>query len=240
MHDLTLYGPGGVSAAVEVTNATDAASTELWGLVNGPGRWIEPGLTGGWGVALYPTARANEVMRELPGLLRELEQRAEPTTVRHWPGSPVDIETRMEALGVASLHQGATDFPGSIHLTIALPADQAGGAVPDTGDPLASWLSSWMLETDCADNLRKLADSGLEQRHLFVIVRAFSSAPFPVTDLVMRDGAPAPTIDPDLPEAITHVWVTSVWSSGVGFRWEPELGWLSFSKLQPSRAPRVN
>lgn len=58
MHDFDLVRDGQRFAAVEVTAAADAASIELWKLLNGGGRWIQGGLAGGWMVSLIPTSRA--------------------------------------------------------------------------------------------------------------------------------------------------------------------------------------
>jgi hypothetical protein len=73
MHDLEVIYPDGGSAAVEVTAAADRDSIEFWNLANGQGRWIEPGLAGGWSVELLPTARVKTLRKELPRLLRILE-----------------------------------------------------------------------------------------------------------------------------------------------------------------------
>ena len=134
-------------------------------------------------------------------------------------------------LGVVSAYQGGTDYPGSIYPTIAQPSERAGGMVPETGDALSRWIGDWLRESRRADNLRKLTRSGLPERHAFVIVAGFATAPFPVVDLLMRPAAPAPTIPPDLPSEVTHVWTMSAWTSGDGTRWSPDVGWTNFVKI---------
>jgi hypothetical protein len=86
-----------------------------------------------------------------------------------------------------------------IYPTIAQPSERTGGTVPETGDALARWIGDWLRETRRADNLRKLTRSGLPERHAFVIVTGFATAPLPVVDLLMRPAAPAPTIPPGWP-----------------------------------------
>jgi hypothetical protein len=60
------------------------------------------------------------------------------------------------------------------------------------------------------------------------ILPAFATADFAVTDLLMRDDAPRPQLAPSLPQAITHVWVASTWTTGRGMRWSPTDGWQYF------------
>lgn len=80
-----------------------------------------------------------------------------------------------------------------------------------------------------ADVRSKLARSECDERHAFVLVPGFTTAPFEVADLLMRDDAPLPTAPPRLPTEITHVWIASTWTSGHGVRWSPD-GWESFDK----------
>jgi hypothetical protein len=114
---------------------------------------------------------------------------------------------------------------------ITLPSEQTGGFVCDTGDPLARWLSDWISQPKRSDNLRKLSASSTDERHLFVIVAGLGDVPFQVTDLLIRNGAHPPTIPLILPPEVTHVWVMSTWSAGLGFRWSPSGQWQTFEKL---------
>src|SRR5215203_5491353 len=72
MHDLEVIYDEGHRAAVEVSAAVDAESTELWNIVNGQGRWMEPNLVGGWAVHVKPSAR--RLRRDLPPYLCALER----------------------------------------------------------------------------------------------------------------------------------------------------------------------
>ncbi|SIN14464.1 hypothetical protein [Micromonospora cremea] len=230
MHDLDLIRGGWRFGAVEVTAAADGESIALWKLMYRPGqRWIERDLAGGWAVALLPSARAKRLRSELPILLAELERRGvrEVPRYRH---STDRFSAWLGELGVVHAHQAGTDSPGSIYVNIELPLERSGGWVADTGDALAEWLSGWMLEPHEADNLRKLERSGAAERHLFVILPGFTTAPFAAAELLMRPEAPLPTVPPTLPPAVTHAWVMSTWSAPHGFRWSPDDGWSRFSK----------
>lgn len=231
MHDLDILYSVDRSGAVEVTTATDPGSTELWRLINPPGfPWIEPGLRGGWFLTLSPTASARRLRAELPSLLADLEASgvAEFSGAGDWRARSDD---RAERLRIVHGAQGGTSRPGSIYFTIELPLEQSGGAVPETGDPVAAWVSEWTKDPVRSDNLSKLGRSHCQERHLVVILRGFSGTPFGVAGLLMRDGAPLPEIDPELPAEVTHLWVWSGWNSGDVFRWTRQLGWTRASKL---------
>lgn len=60
-----------------------------------------------------------------------------------------------------------------------------------------------------------------------------ADADFDMTGLMLRDGAPIPTVDPQLPDCLTHVWVASTWATGNGYRWSRQCGWEEFNKSTP-------
>jgi hypothetical protein len=231
MHDFDLARDGRRFAALEVTAAADAELIELWNIMARGGRWTHEGLAGGWLVQLLPKARAKRVRAELPILLAELEEQ-QIRELSDVCSSSEDLLDQAERLGVVSAYQSsATDFPGSIYCTISLPPERSGGWVADTGDAFAHWVSQWLAETRQADNLRKLRISGADERHLFLLMPGYTSAPFDAFDPLMRPNGPLPTVAPVLPEEVTHLWAMSTWSSGDGFAWSPRTGWSRFRKI---------
>jgi hypothetical protein len=231
MYDLKIIYPDGLIGAVEVTAAADAEQIELWKLVSGRGkRWIESNLVGGWLVRVLPSTRARELHKQLPGLLRELENE-DVSVIRGRRSSADPFTARAGELWIVEARQGQTAHPGSIYVMIDQPLEQMGGFLPTTGDPLAAWLGEWLAAPSRQDNVRKLAYSGAPERHAFVLVPGFTQAPFAVTHLLIEPGAPLPTISPALPSGITHVWAMSMWDSGDGFRWSPDSGWERFTKV---------
>lgn len=231
MHDFDLVREGHRFAALEVTAAADATSLELWKLINSGGRWTQEGLAGGWMVALAPTARVKLLRSELPRLLAHLEA-VGISQISDIYGSANYLTDRAERLGIISIHQSpSTDFPGSIYCTISLPPERSGGWVPDTGDAFSQWVSNWLCEPSQSDNLGKLRRSGVAERHLFLLLPGFTTAPFEALDPLMRPKGPLPTVAPQLPEEITHLWAMSSWATGDGFRWAPNEGWARFRKI---------
>lgn len=228
MYDIAVTKSGYLTAAVEVTGVWDPSVDVLWKLLNNDGRWIDDRLAGGWIVGLEPGANAKRIKTDLPPFLQKLESMG----MRNLPVAPwgrKQLDDEAERLGITHLHQGATAFPGSIYPLPEQGHEKTGGYAADTGDALARWLGWWLRDPVRADNLRKLSASGAPERHIFVVFPPFADAPFGVTDLLMRPNAPLPTLDPDLPDDVTHVWAASAWSSGAGMRWSPDGGWGYFT-----------
>ena len=231
MHDLSLRYSDRPPGAVEVTLAADSECIELWKVLSRPSaRWEFPELAGGWVVSTNPSARAKELRKELPDLLRQLEA-AGVTQVEPEAYPPDPWADRLEQLGITSLWQSReTSYPGSVYPLIDEPRDRTGGFVPLSGNGLATWLSDFLSSPGLADVRRKLMGSGAAERHAFIVVPMYTPANFDVRDLLMRDGAPRPDVPPSLPPEITDVWVMSTRSTGPVFHWSNEAGWTHFSK----------
>lgn len=232
MYDLDIAYPDGHVGAVEVTAAADRASIQLWKLVNGSDeRWIEPAIRGGWFVSLLPTARAKRLHAELPGLLARLEDAGVPEIRRSGRRQETDpFVVEASELGIVSASQGGTDHTGSIYLTISRDLAQIGGVVDPTGAAVAQWVSAFLAEQQQADVLAKLARSGAEERHVFILLPGFSTAPFGVVHMLMREDESVPAEAPTLPPEVTDVWLVSLWDVGRGLRWSPDRGWERFDR----------
>jgi hypothetical protein len=234
MHDLDILKTDGARAAVEVTAAADADSIELWKLLHGrSGRWIAPTLRGGWILYFEPTARAKRILKELPAFLQNLE--AEGVTEiphrRPWDETPGSPASRARDLGIVTGDQSATDFPGSIYVSIERPPERTGGMVDDTGKAVPEWVHDFLLDPHHSDVLDKLARSGADERHAFILIPTFSIAPFGVVDMLWRNQDDLVPIEaPDLPDQATHVWLMALWAVGSGLRWAPDQGWVRFAR----------
>ncbi len=234
MHDLNIMTADHGQAAVEVTAAADPDSIQLWKLINGrQGRWTEPNLQGGWMLYLKPTARAKRLLTELPAFLRELEGRGITGIADQWHRQEVaaSVEGRARALGILSGRQSGTDFPGSIYLTIEQPGERTGGVVDSTGSAVTGWVCDFLMDPHQSDVLDKLARSGASERHVFILVPSFSTAPLGVMDMLWRDKDDVvPTLSPELPQQVTHVWLMTFWNVGSGLRWSPDQHWKRFER----------
>lgn len=231
IHDFDLVHGGQRCGAVEVTAAADPVSLRLWKAMNGRGDClVHENLDGGWLVALLPNAWGRRVKSDLPALLAELERR-EVRCVDDMSVPSRDLLERAQRLGVVSAYQSPkTDHPGSVYYTIELPSERDGGIVAATGDAFARWVGSWLRMPSQADNLVKLRRSGASERHLFLVLPGFTTAPFDAYCPLMINGGSLPTVAPSLPEEITHLWAMSTWDAGDVFFWERSRGWERFQK----------
>jgi hypothetical protein len=235
MHDLEIVYPGRPPAAVEVTAAADAQLIELWNVINGrEERLIYDDLQGGWLAVLMRSARARDVLQRLPILLRELERRGVRRVDPQTPPSTQD-EADVAALGIESIAQSSTDFPGSVYFTV-------GGHttfVPRVGNAVAEWLTDFLSGDQQRSNPEKLLRSGAEERHMFVLLPGFDDAPPEVSALLMEDPPPLPEIPPTMPSEVTHAWVCTLWDVGQGLRLDPDEGWAACPKPGPPARGRL-
>jgi hypothetical protein len=236
MYDLKVTYPDGTIAAAEVVAAADADSIELWNLVNSNGRRIYHQLVGGWTLSLRPTARAKQLFEQLPDFLHDLEQRdvAEVPTRRRSHLSPDPDRDRAADLGIIHAFQSGTKFRGSVYFIVQQAPDRTGGFVSGSDPAVAEWVSEFLCSTATTDVLGKLARSGLSERHVFVILPAFTTAPFVVFGALWSgEDDTVPEASPSLPSQVTHVWLISVSAAASGLRWSANGGWRRFAVAPP-------
>lgn len=231
MHDFDLLRGNIRFGACEVTVAADPEVIELWKLVNGNHkRWIEPDLCGGWFLSLSPTCRVKQLKANLRTVLMAMESQGVHEAATDHRTGPPRFDFVFRELGVVRAQQGPTDYPGSVYFTVKRPMEQCGGFVPTTGNALAEWLSTWTKTPEQAHNVTKLARAGAAERHLFVLFPGFSPAPFQVTIPLMDPDGPLPTVAPELPSGITHLWTMSLYDTGDLFAWNTADGWTRYTK----------
>jgi hypothetical protein len=233
MYDLTIVYPDGSRGAVEVTTAADRKYVELAKALDEKARqWQVPGLTGTWWVRVLPSARANDLRQQLPGILRGLES-DDIADIRGNRSSHDALVAKLGKLSIVAANHAMTPRDGRVLVTAEQKPELMGGGSPATGDPLATWLGEWLSDPSRPDNVQKVTRSDANERHVFVLVSGFTTN-FAVTDILATANAPLPTIPPDLPDGITHVWVMSMWIDwGEGFCWSADDGWRRFEKVRP-------
>ena len=120
--------------------------------------WQVPNLAGGWLVRIKPSARARQLHKQLPWLLREFEHagrkgiRGATASGDRWKLRP----TQSVLLRHCSHRPTVLAASTSSRLRDRL---NRWGYLPPTGDPLAEWLGAWLADPRRDDNVRKLVDS---------------------------------------------------------------------------------
>jgi hypothetical protein len=228
MHDLWIRYTHAPPAAVEVTTAADRHSIKLQKLVTPRTPLIVDLLNSNWLVYLDPAVDGgNWRIDALPRFVAELEGAGQ----RRLDVEPDDVvgtwETRARDLGIAHVSQIGIASPGTIHVLVDQVPGRSAGFVGDTGDPIAAWVGEF-LRDERPDVLVKLADSQAPERHAFVLVPGigFTTAPFAVTELLLRADLPLPLVEPQLPDEVTHVWIVPMRDERSGCYWRPDGGWL--------------
>lgn len=241
MYDLSMQLPDGTFGAVEVTMAADREAVQLSRLVNQEKRWIEPMLETAWHVSALPQARGKRLFAELPQLLAELEQRDAPPfiSIEDDEGNPDPLMKRAFELRLASVYRSdTTDYPGAIYISVE--GRELGGFVPQTGDPVAEWIGEFLAGEERADIRTKLSLANTRERHAFVWVPLFHTAPWAVLGVLTASPVPLPTKPPRLPGEVTHVWVMSTWGERSGLLWSAAAGWSRFdAEAEPASASRT-
>jgi hypothetical protein len=218
MHDLDICYPDREPGAVEIVAAADQHAMALSRTRRG--RWQAEDLAGAWAVWVVPRRRSwSALEKQLPPFLAELERAGISELRRDDLLGAYPNETT--ELGLAGVLRVATEHPASIYVQVEEPAERTGGFPSDTGDELAAWITAFLSEPEQRDVLDKLSRSGAAERHAFVVLPAFATAPFAVFDMLTSEAPPVPAEMPELPGAGTDVWVMSVWDAGWVFRWFP-------------------
>lgn len=204
--DALLHYPDGRRAALEVSSIGPQDEARILGFLEKGGERREiSGLGRVWHVILPGTFRP----RDLPIVDTLLVQ--------------------CERLGFDSLMQGIGDDEirallqqGVNAEAIGLPAPACGWAfvhVREPGgwegrgiQPLPDELATQLRTSGMRENIEKLAASGLDERHLFLMVRP-SAFTFPVYD-ALSFGGPLPADPPRLPVGLSEVWLASTLIGG--------------------------
>jgi hypothetical protein len=239
MYDLSIDYVDRPRGAAEVTREVDGSVLALSKVIysqDGRGRWIIPELRGGWAVSLRPSANGKRVVKELPPLLAQLESNG-VTSTNTWDDDPAaPFISEATSLGIVNATQYETSYRGSVYPLVALRDDRSGGVEAATANAPAEWIGAFLRDAKRADVLAKLDRSEACERHVFIVVAGLGEPSFDVFDPLTRQDVQLPTVQPDLPPEVTHVWLTTTWNGGRGLRWDPAAGWLWFERV--TEAPR--
>jgi hypothetical protein len=111
--------------------------------------------------------------------------------------------------------------PSSPPSAAALGVDPALTALPDA-------VSDLLVEPHVARRAAKVAGAGrVDERHLFVGI-AEGGLPQPLYQRLSAPLGPLPDEPPDLPDGLTHLWLTTEWPGSPLIGWRRDQGWHAY------------
>jgi hypothetical protein len=203
--------------AIECVGAIDKAYTETWNIGPAQGA-LYLSTARNWHVIITKHTRIKTLKQHLKRILctfedRELHDIYVDFRLRR---SAPSLYRELEALGIT--HAFSYEAIGQSSVYLGMPG--IAGAIDEHGVALCEWIGVFLSQTP--DVLKKLELSGAPQRHAFVFV-GFTAAPTDVEFYLMDGARYLPSSAPQLPPAVTAVWIApSAGPSGVfwdGFSW---------------------
>jgi len=204
--DAILHYSDDRTAALEVSSTGPDDEAPIQHFLGDRGRSkVIPGVAGTWIVEL-PRWFHPASMRKVEGALRRCEERGLKLLAELAASDPDASQLYGQGVRAHLTHETGSVAYFVLQPT-ARPPSSGGGGLPGEVDTL--------LGTDrMQSKLAKLADSGAEERHLFLMVlqAAFS---LPVFDCLAW-GGPLPNGVPQLPDGLSQLWLlTGVVAGGV-------------------------
>lgn len=217
MYDLGLNRKNVRYGACEVTAVADASAGQLARLVQAKQAMPLTGSKGIWLLNLRSDCNAKALVARVDAVLAALDSDTD--------GSGRIQELR--SLGVLSEHRGGEDQKGRVYFNVHPTGGLKSGFVDTSGKRLVNWLGNWLRSPEQKHNLVKLESSGLEERHLMVIVPLLTSAPFDVLDALINPDCHLPSVPLSAPDSLTHVWLLSTLQPGRALQYS-QSGWRQF------------
>lgn len=190
-HDFAVRVPGSPPAALEATRSRDEDLAEQREALEEHGWRIEAdGLASSWWLFLDPDAHVATLHGQVVELLAELEREDVDAFGVNTPGAIFSVGPLRE-LGVASGRAIETKGRNTVELTHGPGGGRIAGSVATDAAEREAWKK---------DNREKLAETGLDKTHLFVLLHPGEGA------RGVMNRRPPPDGEPDLPPEIAHLW----------------------------------
>jgi hypothetical protein len=210
--------PDGRRGAMEVTTIGDEGALETEGLARKM-RWTLKGATWAWIVHVGPGVSFKELKRHLPVIALTCERHGvrEPELI---PWADTD---HLAFRWLYSVDVSVRGYPNSRRSGVVevLPKG-GGGLISEHLDDLPTWLEARLAQPDLLENLAKLAATGREEQHLFLLVHD-TALPFALyhplawSDLLPKDSLRAPV-------GLTGLWLAPQWKNPILW-WASAAGW---------------
>lgn len=189
-----------------------------------------PGLDYEWLIYLKDKTQIKKLDVWLPDLLRRLEQAGElfehrvDATLRHRiQDSP--FGTEIKKIGIDRIVAGK-QADGMAVVRYVLPGVEGPAAIDL--DRVVEWCEEFLNAPARADVRRKLAETGAQERHAFVVVGWGSE--WAVVGALSYDTDVLPDQAPHLPDEVTHLWLLGSGPADRLIAWLPQLGgWIDYA-----------
>lgn len=213
----------GRAGAVEVTELVTTASRRLDALLRQRGRRLDPVGTWDWSVVIGDAREIPALVEHYPELLTTMER----IGIERVDDLPFDLIAASAALRWA-LETPSVEFTpfgrtggvgsGTIRLSRGATAVWAADSDP-VGESVRDAVATNAL---IARKFAKLLRVEADERHLFLVVGQDGLSDAAYLELAMPERPP--WTDPETPERLTHLWVTSGFGHSV-LCWERGVGW---------------
>lgn len=226
-HDFEADLPDGAIAVIEVTSQVEskrlnqaAASERHFASLK------LPGSSSLWLVALTAGARVKKIPDEaMRQLLSDMEAQGRRSAYNVGEYRDAFAE-RLKALKIESVHavRAEAGYEGTI---MVQPGVYSGWGWD--GPAIDKWLAAFLDSAQGTNKLEKLKRANAAERHLVVVLDAFSQAGIGISmGLIAQDErGPADYARPSLvpPKPLTHLWLLLALKNRKGLRWARDRGW---------------
>jgi hypothetical protein len=203
LYDLRVGPADRPEIAIECVRDIDEKAITVWkrGPMQSP---IQVEAPGDWVLKLGRNADVRRIRQILPSLLARLHGTGEFNTVvdHDLQARDFGLFTLLSQLGIDYAQCGNPQGSGIVGFTMSL----VGGMVDESANDIADWLTDFVSQENCRDNLKKLEMSGAGQRHIFIMPTLNGTFVAPMFHHFEVTYA-LPQKAPSLPLEITAAWI---------------------------------
>lgn len=179
---------------------------------------------GAWSFRIDSNAHIGKLESVLGEITSKLLSLGHESWSREWNDPRTDFDAAWATLGIIDFHK-AKEIPGNYAY---LQPDGVGGMVPTDSNLAIPWIESMIEKEEWQKSWTRLKESDSEERHIFFWMDSDSPKNLRLRATFHPDEPP--TLDPVLPDGITHIWVgvaVSFQSHLSAWLFRPKMGWES-------------
>jgi hypothetical protein len=229
------FSKDNLKCSLEVSRFTEQIQKGLWkGYLQGQEMLHFPLLRSHWLLSARGIPKTKDVEKYIFPALHTLEryflESYWPSLQSWWFEHERELRAVAEAfeiVGIESAQSRAQMFYQDDNLMFNIGIMYGNNWMYGGPDSALEILEEYIARTE--DNLEKLAQTGSDERHLWLWLDEHSLRG--VSNAFKDEDIALPSRKPNLPPAVTHLWIVNE-VNGLGWRFEPESGW---SKLNTQK-----